>query len=223
MKKKLFCIVVIMAMFGLTACQTENTNDASVVTPTTEAVAESVTTPTSEPTAMPEPTATPTPEPTLTPIPEPTEAPSQETGEYCMALTDEQLLEAYCGEWDYNIITKDHITLCYDIDDYIELDMDWEFVETVIIEGVILNEEDYLAKVMEGKTLDTKVKALKFKSDDAEFLIHRGYFLLTGVSALEVEMTTADGKNGMWLFRKTVDENGTTKELDVLEVLTAAK
>jgi len=208
-------LIAVLTIVGLVGCQNNTTSEPPIATPTNEPTA----------TSIPEPTATPTPEPTLTPTPtpEPTEVPSQETGEYCMALTDEQLLEAYCGEWDYNIITKDHITLCYDINDYIEIDMDREFVETVIIEGVVLSEDDYIAKVMEEKTLDTKVKALKFKSDDAEFLIHRGYFLLNGVSALEVEMTTADGKNGMWLFRKTVDENGTTKELDVLEVLTAAK
>lgn len=141
-------------------------------------------------------------------------------------MTDEQLMEAYLGEWSYSAsIKKDHITIDYEFDEEVmSVDTDWEFVESVILEGLILSDEDYIAKVMDGKELDTKVKALKFKSDDAEFLVHRYFRMFDSVSVLKIEMTTADGtKTSAMLDWKDIEVDGATKQVRVLDVLAAVK
>ena len=144
----------------------------------------------------------------------------------CAQMTDEQLMTAYFGEWDDSAsISKDHITVEYDFDeDVMEVDTDWKFVGSVILEGLILSDDDYVAKVMDGKELKTKVKALKFKSDDAEFLIHRDFFMLNSKSMLMIEMTTADGtKSIARMFKKEAEVNGVTKSVGITELLTMAK
>lgn len=151
----------------------------------------------------------------------------------CTSLTDEQLMEAYFGEWDNSAsLTKNHVKIDYESDDgedIMEVDADWEFVGSVILEGLVLTEDDYMMKFELGKELDTKVKALKFKTDDAEFLVHRGFDLLWGARALFVEMTTEDGtKTTAHFFNKfvgwkEVDGEKVPDTVRVLEALAAAK
>lgn len=85
MKKKLLVTLAVIAVLGLSACQTDSGNDAPTPTQKTEATEIPVETntptqavvPTAEPTATstPEPTATSTPTPT--PSPTPTQAPQE--------------------------------------------------------------------------------------------------------------------------------------------------
>lgn len=96
--------------------------------------------------------------------------------------TEEQLLTAFLGNWEGDlgasvVIKKDHVTIEKKptwIDAGLNLDTDWTYEGMVELEGRRLTYADF-EKSLNGETLNTKTKALKFTSEEYSFFVYISY------------------------------------------------
>lgn len=107
-------------------------------------------------------------------------------------MTEEQLLEAFLGEWDNGsvVMTKEHITFSkYDWDvekTVVVYETDWEFKESFIKTGLALDDETYWL-MLEGRSEGQAAKALRFVSEDYEWNLYKGYNREWGNIQLAIE------------------------------------
>lgn len=143
-------------------------------------------------------------------------------------MTEAQLLEAYMGNWEDSVLTKEHATLVLSQpwgEVIFQIDTDWTYVGTVIIEGVPLSSEDYEMMEFTGNAPEGKAKALQFVSDEYNFEVYKGYNRRLGAKCLVVDATTKDGGE-LTRFEhvvKFVSDGEGFKESKIIDVLLAAQ
>ncbi|MBP3569622.1 MAG: LysM peptidoglycan-binding domain-containing protein [Lachnospiraceae bacterium] len=143
-------------------------------------------------------------------------------------MTEAQLLEAYMGDWEDSVLTKEHATLVLSKpwgEVISQIDTDWTYVGTVIIEGVPLSSEDYEIMEFTGKEPEGKAKALQFVSDEYNFEVYKGYNRLVGAKCLVIDATSKDGGE-LTRFEhivKFVNDGEGFKESKIIDVLLAAQ
>lgn len=143
-------------------------------------------------------------------------------------MTEAQLLEAYMGNWEDSVLTEEHATLVLSEpwgEVISQIDTDWTYVGTVIIEGVPLSSEDYEIMEFTGKEPEGKAKALQFVSDEYNFEVYKGYNRRMGAKCLVIDATSKDGGE-LTRFEhivKFVNDGEGFKESKIVDVLLAVQ
>lgn len=105
-------------------------------------------------------------------------------------FSTEQLMEAYFGTWDNStILSKDGIVLySFNWDTYedeLVVETTWEYVETIVKVGLMKNMEDY--------HYSAAALALKFRSEENEWLVYKNYDPMFGNRVITISKMDLEG------------------------------